>query len=539
MSNTKFPYQNLRFYSDLIKDYLDQNDAVAHLYGRFPHIQNFKEQILEKQTSWESSTHKRNDLAQVLRDQYTYLNLDADHPVLHNVHVLSQNNTFTVTTGHQLNLFTGPLYFLYKIASTINLCKQLTDHYLEFNFVPVYWMATEDHDFEEIQFFNYGDRKLVYERQASGAVGRMSTTGLDQVSETFSNLLGHHDHANFLKSLFHKAYVEHDNLADATRFIAHEIFGDHGLVILDGDDSTLKSHASSYFKDDLLEQVAFNEVSKVTDHFQENHKVQVNPREVNLFYLTDDHRGRIIRDNDSFTVDGSDLQFSQKEILTELEQFPERFSPNVILRPLYQEVILPNLCYIGGGGEIAYWLELKAFFDASKVTFPILLLRNSAQLITKKAVEKASALDLEIQDLFQKDYELENQVTKQISEISIDFSTQKEHLKNQFKELYEIAHNTEKSFETAVAAQEHKQIKGLENLEKRLLKAQKRKLSDQVHRATDLQAQILPNGNLQERVINFSYYYATYGSQLIETIMDALDPLDLRFTCVVLNENRS
>ena len=533
MDNLKIPYQDLRFYSNIIKDYLDRKDEVRPLYHRFPTLHNFEAQIQEKQAEWKEASPKRESLVEVLRDQYQ--NLPEQEHVTSNIDLLSRENTFTVTTGHQLNLFTGPLYFLYKIASNINLCRKLKETYSDKNFVPIFWMATEDHDFEEVQYFNFGDRKIVYDREAGGAVGRLDNSGLDKVYDSFETLLGNHEHAKKLKELFENAYLDHKNLADATRYIAHELFGQEGLVVLDADDARLKQHATGHFEQDLLDHLAFEKVNETIDVFPPEYKVQVNPREINLFYLTDEHRGRIIFKDDKYFVDGGDLAFAKADLLKELHDHPERFSPNVILRPLYQEIVLPNLCYIGGGGEMAYWLELKSFFEASKITFPILLLRNSAQLATSKELDKLSRLKLLPADLFQEEFELEEQVTRQISHINIDFEPQKQHLKNQFADLYDLAEKTEKSFKTAVAAQEQKQINGLEHLEKRLLKAQKRKLADEVERSLKLQKEWLPNGGLQERVTNFSYFYQNYGSDLIDKILEGLDPLDLRFTVIKID----
>ncbi|MEP2968894.1 MAG: bacillithiol biosynthesis BshC, partial [Nonlabens ulvanivorans] len=185
--------------------------------------------------------------------------------------------------------------------------------------------------------------------------------------------------------------------------------------------------------------------------------------------------------------------------------------------------------------EMAYWLELKEYFDSQEITFPILLMRNSALILANKEFEKVQKLDLEIKDLFLKDFQLEEKLTRQLSEIKIDFSTQKKHLKNQFKDLYTLAQKTESSFERAVAAQERKQIKGLENLEKRLLKAQKRKLKDFLQRATILQQELFPNASLQERQENFSSLYVEYGSNLIKILKENLDPLDLRFSVIILD----
>src|SRR5690606_22600619 len=226
------------------------------------------------------------------------------------------------------------------------------------------------------------------------------------------------------------------------------------------------------------------------------------------------------------------LTFTKNEIENEIEQHPERFSPNVMLMPLYQEVILPNLCYIGGGGEIAYWLQLKEYFNEVNIPFPVLLLRNSVLLVPEKINKKAGNLSVSIADLFLSEEELKTRYVRRISEIDIDFSSQKEHLKKQFETLYLLAEKTDKSFIGSVSAQEKKQIKGLENLEKRLLKAQKQLFSDKLNRLLLLQNELFPNGNLQERIHNFSEWYLEYGEELIPKLMDALNPLDLRFKMI-------
>jgi len=189
------------------------------------------------------------------------------------------------------------------------------------------------------------------------------------------------------------------------------------------------------------------------------------------------------------------------------------------------DLILPNLCYIGGGGELAYWLELKSYFTKLKVTFPMLLLRNSALLITKKQAEKVEKLNLSLEDLFMEQTQLINKKIRQISNIDIDFSPQKQLLDEQFKQLYKTAQQTDASFLGAVKAQEAKQKKGLEKLEKRLLKAQKRKLKDQVVRLTTIQNELFPNCSLQERHLNFSESYLAQGDELLSILFDSLDPL--------------
>ena len=225
------------------------------------------------------------------------------------------------------------------------------------------------------------------------------------------------------------------------------------------------------------------------------------------------------------------MTFSEEEILKEVDNHPEKFSPNVLLRPLYQEVILPNLCYIGGGGELAYWLELKSFFESQHLTFPILLLRNSVLLATVKQTAKADKLQLIWRDLFLNQQELFNQKTKLLSYFTIDFSAQKEALNKQFEALHKMAEATDKSFLGAVKAQETKQIRGLDNLEKRLLKAEKRKLKEQLSKIVLIQNELFPNNSLQERQMNFSEIAIEIGiDELLRKIKQETLPFSQVFT---------
>ena len=522
-------YQKSGYFSKLIIDYLDEKSELKYLYNRFPSIENFKEQIKEKEANYANSN--REVLVTALNKQYQ--GFEISDTTKKNLELLSDSMTFTITTGHQLNLFTGPLYFLYKIVSTINLCKQLKQEYPDFNFVPIYWMATEDHDFEEINFFKIKNVKIKWEKESYGPVGRLDTKGLHEVFEVFEQDLGIGNNANFLKELFQKSYLQHSNLADATRYLANELFGKYGLVILDGDDSALKQLFIPFAKEELINQTAFKKVNE-TNEALKGYIVQVNPREINLFYIENNLRERILFENNKYKINNTNLVFSETEIIALLENNPEKFSPNVILRPLYEEVILPNLCYIGGGGEIAYWLQLKANFEANNITFPILLVRNSVLLATEKQLQKADKLELSWADLFSNQQELFNKKTQEFSAFNLDFSEQKETLRKQFEKLNIIATQTDKSFIGAVKAQEVKQIKGLENLEKRLLKAEKRKYADELERIIQLQNELFPNQGLQERRNNFTEYYNEFGQEFIDKLFANLKPLQPNFTIITL-----
>jgi bacillithiol biosynthesis cysteine-adding enzyme BshC len=530
MPTDSISYQKSGYFTKLIVDYLDEKPELKSLYNRFPKLENFKSQIDEKAQNY--VRENRSVLVTALQNQYK--DFQASDVTRQNISLLSDSKTFTITTGHQLNLFTGPLYFLYKIASTINLCTTLKKEYPEYNFVPVYWMATEDHDFEEINYFNFKNVKIKWNKESFGPVGRLSTAGLEEVAAVFASELGIGQNADYLKELFEQSYLKHDNLAAATRFLANELFSAQGLVIIDGDDASLKQLFVPYAKEELLQQTSFNKVSETNSVLEKEYQIQVNPREINLFYIEDNLRERIIFEDNLFKVNTTTLAFSEEEILELLKTNPEKFSPNVILRPLYEEIILPNLCYIGGGGEISYWLQLKSNFEANKITFPIVLVRNSVLLTTEKQLQKADKLQLSWSDLFINQQELFNDKTKEFSQFSIDFSEQKDHLKQQFEKLQDIALQTDKSFIGAVNAQQTKQIKGLENLEKRLLKAEKRIHAEKLELILLLQNELFPNQGLQERKANFSEFYIEVDGELINKLLQHLKPLESNFTIITL-----
>ena len=530
MKVTQLPFGKTGFFSKTMLDYLEQKETIRPFYHNFPNLEGFQNQLAEKEESFPQNA--RTVLTEALDKQYK--GFDVSTKTQENIWLLKQQNTFTVTTGHQLNLFTGPLYFLYKIFSAINLAEELSEKFPTKNIVPVYWMATEDHDFEEINYFNFQGKKVKWNREAGGAVGRFSTAGLEEVLKEFSNHLGNSKNANQLKELFSKGYLEHSNLADATRYIANELFQEYGLVIIDGDDGDLKKLLAPIVKEELVNKTSFHAVSNTILALGKNYKIQVNPREINLFYLSDRSRERILFEEGVYKINNTDIVFSKEEILREVDENPLAFSPNVIMRPLYQEVVLPNLCYIGGGGEIAYWFELKDYFKKMEIPLPILLLRNSVQILSEKQQKKLTHLGINHEELFLRQHELLSKKVVENAEIDLDFNEKIESLKNQFSELKQIAKKTDVSFIGAVNAQEKKQIKGLVNLQKRLLKAEKRRQKDWIERIAQLQNQLVPNQSLEERQRNFSDYYLAYGTPFLEHLKKSLKPLEHQFTILEL-----
>jgi len=514
MKTDYISFEDSGYFTKIILDYLTENSDLESFYSLYPNLDNFEHAIANKNFTLES----RRILVESLKGQYKKdgIKLGNDGSVLTNLNSLEAGTTYTVTTGHQLCLFTGPLYFIYKIVSTIKLCQNLKSRYPECDFVPVYWMATEDHDFEEVNHFYTGDRKFHWETEQKGAVGRMKLAELKPTVEAFGSwLTDYSTNAEELKSLFEKAYLKHDTLAAATRYLVHELFSDHGVVIVDGDDSKLKELFKPTIKKELLEEFSAQAVELQSKEFAEKYKIQVNPREINLFYLTDNSRERIVKENGTFAVNGTSISFSEEEILLELENHPERFSPNVLLRPVYQDTILPNLAYIGGGGELAYWFQLKTTFEQAETPMPILILRNSAVWLNEKQTKVFRQLNISNEQLFLSEGVLMKEWVKANSAIDLELVGQKQTQVEFYKALEKLAGSVDSSLEKHVKALATKQLKAIDQLSEKLIRAERRKATTAQQRISFLKDTLFYNNGLQERSLNFSEIYLFQGKGMI------------------------
>jgi bacillithiol biosynthesis cysteine-adding enzyme BshC len=522
------PYSQTSLLSKLISDYINQLPHLTDFYNRSDTIESYRLQIEEKAANY--PLKHRFVLSESLQKQYGDLKITSI--VRDNIAALKDEKTFTITTGHQLSLFTGPLYFIYKIVSAIKTATLLKNKYPEYQFVPVYWMATEDHDFQEIASFATLSGKLTWKKNVSGAVGRLDTTGLQQLFSELKLEFPEGKNAKKLLDLFEKTYLKHNSLTEATRFLVNELFGEKGLVIVDGDDKELKQLFTPYLEMELQHSFSYEAVCQTNEQLS-GYNIQVNPREINLFYMKDSIRSRIVREERNYNVLDTEITFSEEQLAAELHKYPERFSPNVILRPLYQEVILPNLSYIGGAGELAYWLQLKAVFQKSDIVFPILKLRNSVIVLSEKEIRKIEKLRLDISDLLKNGTDLSTFIAVRSADFSVNLTHEKAIIQELFSGLEALVQKTDASFAGAVSAQKQKQLNGLLKLEKRLLNAQKRKNADEIARALELRKLIFPLQTFQERILNFSVFYKDLGDTFTESLIDELDPFDISLTILI------
>lgn len=512
MQVEKIDLRDTHSFSDFFLDYVADKPELKQFHGLRPKAECFEEQISKKQFADE----KREVLCQVLDDQYQKVEKPAQ--VAANLAALKETNTYTITTGHQLNIFTGPLYFIYKIATVVNACKTLKEKYPAYNFVPVYWMASEDHDFDEISYFNLFGKKYEWKTDQKGAVGRFKNDGLKELLDSLPEKT----------PLFEKAYLETNNLADATRYYVNELFADEGVVVVDADHSKLKSLFAPVIKEELLTSKA-NELVEATNVEIEaaGYSPQIYSREINFFYLQDGSRERIIKEGDAYIVNNTNVKFSEAEILAELESHPERFSPNVVMRPLYQEVILPNLAYVGGPAEMIYWLQLPKVFEHYDVPFPILLPRNFALYINSASIKKMEKFEYSTVDIFRDVEELRADYLSQHGDQEMNLNGEVNDLKQVYDLLIEKAETIDASLKGFIAAEHAKAAKGMDNIAKRLKKSEEQKHETALNQIGALKDKLFPGGGLQERHDNFLNFYLN-NPNFINEVLGSLDAFDLR-----------
>lgn len=504
---------------------LHQESSLRPFINQFPTLNNFKKIIAERKYDGD-----RAKLVEVLNQQYQ--NISHQSSLLQsNIASLKEDQTFTITTGHQLNIFTGPLYFIFKIVTAINLAKQLKKENPGQKFVPIYWMATEDHDFEEINHTYIGGKKIHWQTSATGATGRILTKTILKALNEYKGILGISINAEKLASIVTQAYTQNYKLADATRFLVNDLFGDYGLVIIDADDAQLKQQFAPIIEKDIIQQNSYLNITKSNAQLAEiNIQSQVNPREINFFYLLDGLRERIVFEQGEYQVLNSDIAFSESDLKAEIHAHPERFSPNVVMRPLYQEVILPNLAYVGGGGELAYWLQLKANFDCYKVDFPVLILRNSAMLSDEKTAHQLEKLNLSFDMIFGQTEDLKSAFVRKNSSQELSIHAEWKQFESVFNTLKERANQIDATLKPSTEAVQARLKKALASLEKKMLKAEKRNFSEALQTIENIKSQLFPSGGLQERKENFGLYYVKYGDDFIAHLIHHFDPLAFKFT---------
>lgn len=521
MNLTSLDFRSTHAFTSFFLDYIEQKPSLQKFYNRFPKIQNFQGQLQDKASFTRGN---REILVTALTAQYG--SLKTTDAVQANFSALSHEKTFTITTGHQLNIFTGPLYFIYKIVTVINVCRELQQQYPAYRFVPVYWMASEDHDYEEIKTFRLYGKKYTWNTQQTGAVGRFA---LDELRTLLNEVPGE-------ISIFKEAYTKNQSLAAAVRHYVNALFGEHGLIVVDGDDRSLKSLFTPVIANDLFQHTAFQKTEATTKQLQQlGYHTQVKAREVNLFYLDKGIRSRIEKKGHTFSVVDSSISFTAEQINSCIKNEPEKFSPNVVLRPLYQEMILPNLAYVGGPAELVYWLQLRDVFEVFQVPLPILMPRNFAMVVDEATQKKFVKIGLELKDVFEEKNFLFNHWVAQNSQHDLSLGREFEKLKSLYQSVQNQAERVDSTLGKLVAAKHKRAHDDLERIEQKMLKAEKRRHEDKRKQIEAVKDVLFPFGSLQERTDNFLSFYQS-DPEFVGKLIQLLQPFDFQFNVLKYDE---
>lgn len=530
MDCTYLPYQQTGYFSKLITDYLQRNAALHPFYEHEVSIGGIKAAIQQRQ----AFPQNREVLVNVLKEQYN--GLSTTPAVEQNIASLLQSNTFTITTAHQPVIFTGPLYFVYKILHVIKLAESLKKQLPDYRFVPVFFMGSEDADLDELGTINVDGKQYKWNTTQTGAVGRMKVDkALIALLNEVSNQISVEKYGVEIVRLFRQCYQLNTTIQQATLEVVNALFGEYGLIVLIPDNRELKNLFAPVIEKELTEQFSHAAVEATINDLSQQYKAQAGGREINMFYLIDDKRERIEKEGDVFAVQAINKTFTGQELLQELKTNAERFSPNVILRGALQETILPNIAFIGGGGELAYWMELKRVFKAIQLPYPMLILRNSFLFINEKQAAKTHELGFAVTDLFQSAQTLINESVKRDAGKQLTLTDEIACLQKLYSEkLTSIADTVDITLHAHVLNLGKQSQKGLIELEKKMLRAEKKKYEAQQRQINKLKAQLFPGNSLQERVENLSLFYARYGKNFIEIAYQYSLTLEQEFAIVKL-----
>jgi bacillithiol synthase len=509
----KISYRQTNAFSKLVLDYVDAAPALDNFYKYKPNIEGVKKAVEDRK----NFPVNRTLLMDTLSNQYAALKIS--DKLKANIALLSNETTFTICTAHQPNIFTGHLYFIYKILHAIKLCEELKAAMPENNFVPVYYMGSEDADLDELGEVHIKGYQYKWQTTQTGAVGRMIIDkNFIQIIDGIAGQLAVEKNGTAIVDIVRETYKEGLTIEQATFHFVHYLFNEYGLVVLLPDDKNLKAAFAPIITKELEEQFSEKAVAQTVAAFPQEYKVQASGRAINLFYLKDNKRERIEADKNGFAIANTDIKFTKENLFLELLHNAERFSPNVILRPVFQEMILPNVAFIGGGGEIAYWLELKNVFDAVGAFFPPLVLRNSFTIMNKKVADKMKSLGLQYNNTFKPERQLIEEMVKKESELTLDLKAEKEAFKAVYENIKTAAGNIDSTLNCHVHALRTQALNKLEILEKKMLKAEKKKFEAQQRQIQKLKTALYPNNNLQERVDNVLEYVSVFGNGFINDL---------------------
>jgi bacillithiol biosynthesis cysteine-adding enzyme BshC len=505
--------QESPFFSALFLAYIQNKTEVQPLFDLFPTLENFDKAVEKIQ---QNKGLDRQILADTLQKRYIEIcPLGADSLVFKNIEKLRHANTYTVCTGHQLNLATGPIYSWIKILQTIKLARQLQEKYPQNHYVPVFWLASEDHDFLEVNHFFAFDKKAEYaqNQEVPHAVGSLPSV---PIAELFAQIFSEQDVQQDILQKMQAIYTSSKTWAEAHFRLLHDFFQAEGLVLIEPNDAVFKKAFAPFVQKELQKQVIYNAVTETQKAHFKTFELRVNPRPYTLFYL-DKAKGRVRIDD-------------AKPYLDLVLENPENFSPNVLFRPIYQQFLLPNLAYIGGAAEVDYWLELKTAFEAFGVFYPILVPRNHFIFAKDKQLTHLQSEGLTVQDLFLDEAVLQKKWTQaQMGDTLKAFPLEQAllDLSSIYNNMQLLVQQIDGSLLGRLEATHKQQSEQIAQLYDRLRKSEQQKQQNRWEKIHKIQSYMFPKDAPRERSMN-ALELLLGNENLRHDLLEAIEPLELQ-----------
>ncbi len=516
---------------NLFLDYLYEFDNVKEFYK---HNFRDKDAYLPLFRKLTHSKSKRNfDLSTLVKDQYDD-NIKISTKTNRNIELLGKENTIAIVTGQQLGILGGPLYTIAKILTAIRLSNQFSERFDDYKFVPVFWLEGDDHDFNEVRSINILDNEnqilnIGYKEEISDDDAKQSIGNLifdEALNEFFTKLdenLRETEFKNELLSKLKECYQVGKSFKQSFKDLLFWLFDEQGLIIFDPQDPKVKEILKPIFKKEVNDFALHTQkLIQVSARLEEIYHAQVKVKPVNLFYHTDDGRYSVEPVEEIFKLRRKRKQFTKEEILQEIDNAPQRFSPNVLLRPICQDYIFPTGFYVAGPSEISYFAQVTPLYDFYNVVAPIVYPRVSFTILEKNISSTLDKYDLTINDIFLGFEELKEKVIANLSENNIEkvFQESDNDIELLFDKIKENLFAVDKTLVDVSGKTKEKILSLLNELKSKAIKAQENKYETTIRQLTRVSNLLYPNGNLQERELNFSYFYNKYGMEFIQKLYD-------------------
>ncbi len=526
------PFSELPEQSKLYTDYLDDFEKVRKYYNvdfsSDEELRNHFSRVLE------SFQPKRKKVVEILRKQNQRLNGSPDFEAA--LELLGRDNAVCVVTGQQVGLFCGPLYTLFKTISAVKLAGELKERFPEFEFVPVFWLEGDDHDLEEsnhVHLLNAASEVVRVEAILTNGEGENLTplseikfdSSVEQVFQQIDALLPVTDFKQGLMKTLTDSYKEGETYSTAFARTLTKVLGKNALLLLDPHDVEVKNFLKPVFEKEFSTYPRTSEeVIKRSAELEEEYHVQVKPRVINLFYIEDGLRRGLEPVGAGFLLKGTKRKLMPEQIRTILETRPDAFSPNVVLRPVCQDYILPTAGYVAGPGEIAYFAQLKGVYQHFGVEMPPLFPRGSATILEHRVAKLMEKYQLSIEDAF---IDFEAVMKKALAAVSPEnipgeFERVSTEIRDSVEGLRKLIVRVDPTVEGTMDSTISRMLHQLEHLQEKTTTAYRRKNEQVLQQTKKFQQSIFPNRDLQERVLNFTYFYNKYGQEFVEFLFREL-----------------